>query len=79
MKLGLMALAGLLLAPVAMAHPRRENASSFAAGWWHPFSGLDHVLAMLGVAARRFSVPAASRFAGAAIAACGALLLRQLI
>ncbi|MDB5433168.1 MAG: urease accessory protein [Caulobacter sp.] len=39
----------LLLATPALAHPGHEQAATFAAGLSHPFSGLDHMLAMLSV------------------------------
>lgn len=48
-----MVLAGLLLPAVALAHPGDEPVSpargGFAAGLFHPLSGLDHLLAMLAV------------------------------
>src|SRR5881227_1589792 len=38
-----------LAAPIAFAHPGHEGGAGLAAGWAHPFSGIDHVLAMLAV------------------------------
>ena len=43
------ALAGLLATQTALAHPSAFHASGFAAGFAHPFLGLDHVLAMIAV------------------------------
>ena len=47
----LILLAGLaaLAATPALAHPGHEHAATFAAGVSHPFSGLDHMLAMVSV------------------------------
>ncbi len=43
-------MSGLLLcATPALAHPGHDHAATFAAGLGHPFSGLDHMLAMLSV------------------------------
>lgn len=39
----------LLTAPFALAHPGHETAGGFLSGWVHPFSGLDHILAMVAV------------------------------
>lgn len=40
----------LILAPgLALAHPSPDHALSFASGISHPFSGLDHLLAMIAV------------------------------
>lgn len=39
----------LLASGVALAHPSHEHASSFMAGFAHPMSGFDHLLAMLAV------------------------------
>jgi urease accessory protein len=33
----------------ALAHTGTEHALSFAAGFWHPLTGLDHMLAMVAV------------------------------
>jgi urease accessory protein len=42
--------AGFLLAPgVALAHPGHIGDAAFAAGFMHPLSGLDHLLAMISV------------------------------
>ena len=38
-----------LLALPAMAHPGHGESAGFLAGFAHPFTGLDHLLAMLGV------------------------------
>ncbi len=39
----------LLWAQVALAHPQAGEAKGFLAGFKHPISGLDHVLAMVAV------------------------------
>jgi urease accessory protein len=39
----------LALAKIASAHPGHGAANGFAAGAFHPFSGIDHVLAMVAV------------------------------
>jgi urease accessory protein len=39
--------AALLLPTLATAHPGHDASSSFMTGFWHPLSGLDHVLAAL--------------------------------
>ena len=44
---GLFAL--VVLAPCAAAHPGHGHGIGFAAGLAHPFSGIDHVLAMVAV------------------------------
>jgi urease accessory protein len=36
-------------APFALAHPGHETAGGLLSGWIHPFSGLDHLLAMIAV------------------------------
>lgn len=41
-------LAGLLLPAVAMAHPGHAVDGAFSQGLLHPFTGIDHLLAMLG-------------------------------
>lgn len=38
-----------LLAVPAMAHPGHGESAGFLAGFAHPFTGIDHLLAMLGV------------------------------
>ena len=38
-----------LLALPAMAHPGHGESAGFLAGFAHPFTGIDHLLAMLGV------------------------------
>ena len=38
-----------LLAMPAMAHPGHGESAGFLAGFAHPFTGIDHLLAMLGV------------------------------
>jgi urease accessory protein len=43
------ALGVLVLANPAFAHTGAEHALSFASGFAHPFTGLDHLLAMLAV------------------------------
>jgi len=46
----LLVTAALLLAPsVAFAHPGHSEANSLLAGFVHPFSGIDHLLAMTAV------------------------------
>ncbi len=42
-------LAALAVSGLALAHPGHEAAAGLAAGFAHPFTGLDHLLAMLGV------------------------------
>lgn len=44
-----LALALCLVALPAAAHPGHADMTSFAAGLMHPFTGLDHLLAMLGI------------------------------
>ncbi|NHZ91689.1 HupE-UreJ family metal transporter [Massilia sp. CCM 8733] len=44
-----LAIALCLLALPAAAHPGHEAAAGFAAGFAHPLTGIDHLLAMLGV------------------------------
>lgn len=77
----LIALGLLLAAGTVSAHPGHESAG-FAAGFGHPFGGLDHLLAMLAVglyAARqpgalRWALPAAfvaAMLGGAAMGAVG--------
>ena len=40
----------LVVAPIALAHPGHDGgAAGIAAGWAHPFFGVDHVLAMIAV------------------------------
>ena len=41
------ALALLFLSPLSNAHGLHQAATSFASGFFHPWSGVDHVLAML--------------------------------
>jgi urease accessory protein len=41
--------ATLLTAPLALAHPGHETSGGFLSGWIHPFSGLDHILAIIAV------------------------------
>ncbi len=38
-----------LSAPAAFAHPQKGEATGFLTGFYHPISGLDHVLAMVAV------------------------------
>lgn len=45
----LLATAALLVALPAAAHPETSAASAFTAGLLHPVTGLDHLLALLGV------------------------------
>jgi urease accessory protein len=41
---------GLLLCPLtAFAHQRGGEVIGFASGFWHPISGIDHILAMVAV------------------------------
>ena len=42
-------LAALAVSGVALAHPGHEAAAGLAAGFAHPFTGMDHLLAMLAV------------------------------
>lgn len=76
---------GLVASGAAMAHVGDHSASGLAAGWAHPFMGLDHLLAMVavGVLAVQFGgrylgiLPAtfvATMAAGAAAAAYGIAL-----
>lgn len=44
-----LALAALSSAMPAMAHVQDGQAQGFFSGFWHPISGLDHVLAMVAV------------------------------
>jgi urease accessory protein len=46
---GAFTLAGVLASGAAVAHTGAEHATSFTAGVVHPFSGLDHMLAMVAV------------------------------
>jgi urease accessory protein len=39
----------LLAVPCVYAHPGHQPAGGFAMGWFHPLSGLDHILAMISV------------------------------
>jgi urease accessory protein len=48
-KAGLAALAGMMLALPAAAHPGHVDGSGLAAGLLHPLTGLDHLLALLAV------------------------------
>lgn len=43
----LVVLAGLLITPLVHAHEGHGVASHFVAGFLHPFSGIDHLLAMV--------------------------------
>ncbi|WP_417820632.1 HupE/UreJ family protein [Terasakiella sp.] len=43
------AAAGMLLATSAFAHTGGDSVHGFAAGFGHPFAGLDHILAMVAV------------------------------
>lgn len=45
----LLTLVLFLIALPAAAHPDHASAAGFAAGFAHPFTGLDHLLAMFGV------------------------------
>jgi urease accessory protein len=61
------ALAAVLLTPLAHAHPGHDATAGFTHGFFHPFTGLDHALAMIAIglwAAQRgghalWAVPAA--------------------
>jgi urease accessory protein len=44
-----LALAALMSVTPAMAHVQDGQAQGFFSGFWHPISGLDHVLAMVAV------------------------------
>ncbi|MBB5368787.1 MULTISPECIES: HupE/UreJ family protein [unclassified Janthinobacterium] len=46
--LGALAALALVSLP-AMAHPGHDHGTGFLAGFIHPFTGIDHLLAMLGV------------------------------
>ena len=76
---------GVLAAQVAGAHPIAHHAGGFAAGFAHPFLGLDHVLAMIAVGVwaaqcggrARLALPAsfvAAIAVGGALAMSGAAL-----
>jgi urease accessory protein len=55
---------GLLLIPaLAQAHPEGAGASGLGAGLHHPFSGLDHLLAMLAVGLWAAQLGRAARWA----------------
>jgi urease accessory protein len=43
------AMAGVILSSPAMAHTTNASGAGFAGGLSHPFSGLDHILAMITV------------------------------
>lgn len=43
------AMAALMLSSPAMAHITNASSGGFAGGFGHPFSGLDHILAMVAV------------------------------
>jgi len=43
------ALVACAFAPLALAHPEGHGAHDFAAGFLHPFTGIDHLLAMIAV------------------------------
>src|ERR1019366_3965973 len=43
------AMAGVMLSSPAMAHTTNASGAGFAGGLSHPFSGLDHILAMITV------------------------------
>src|SRR5471032_2799924 len=43
------AMAGVILSSPAMAHITNASGAGFAGGISHPFSGLDHILAMVAV------------------------------
>ena len=45
----MLALAALMRVTPAMAHVQDGQAQGFFSGFWHPISGLDHVLAMVAV------------------------------
>ncbi|MEZ5729319.1 MAG: HupE/UreJ family protein [Burkholderiaceae bacterium] len=45
----LLPLAALLAPSLAFAHSQGSHAIGFGAGLWHPFSGLDHLLAMVAI------------------------------
>jgi len=45
----LMGIAAALLPALAFAHPGHESNSAFQAGLFHPWTGLDHLAAMLAV------------------------------
>lgn len=47
--IALTTLALLAISPAAFAHPGHLTGSGFATGLLHPFTGLDHLLAMLAV------------------------------
>ncbi|HMN45258.1 MAG TPA: HupE/UreJ family protein, partial [Povalibacter sp.] len=43
------ALVAFAFAPLALAHPEGHGAHDFVAGFAHPFTGIDHLLAMIAV------------------------------
>ncbi len=47
--IGLLALVVLAIASPAQAHIIGAGGAGWAQGFWHPFSGLDHILAMVAV------------------------------
>ena len=59
----------------AVAHPGHADASGLAAGLLHPFMGLDHVLAMVGIGmwSRRQEQPLALPLVFVAMMAIGAM------
>ncbi len=65
-----------MLALPAAAHPGHDTVAGFAAGLAHPFMGLDHLLAMLGIGmwSRRQEQPLALPLTFVAMMAAGALL-----
>ncbi len=65
-----------LAALPALAHDGHATASGFAAGLAHPFMGLDHLLAMLGIGmwSRRQEQPLALPLTFLTMMAAGALL-----
>jgi urease accessory protein len=38
---------GMMVSGMALAHPGPHPDGAFATGFWHPFSGIDHLLAMI--------------------------------
>ena len=78
-------LALISMSPAALAHPGHLTGSGFGTGFLHPFTGLDHLLAMLAVglwAAQRggrylFAIPAsfvAMMVVGAVVGTAGIAL-----
>jgi len=55
-----------LLAQTAFAHPEHDVASGAMAGFMHPFTGLDHLVALMCLGALLAAAPVRVRWAGVA-------------